>query len=67
MRKTAVLSTKEDLLIDLIFHDAPASLLTDFTEEIVRPCNNGNMNVAMQDLIRKAITEQNFVLSRIPT
>lgn len=65
MKKTVVLTTEEDLLVDLTFHNLPASLLADFTEKIVRPYFNGNLNVAIQDLIRKAIAEQDFVLSHI--
>jgi alanine-alpha-ketoisovalerate/valine-pyruvate aminotransferase len=65
MKKTAVLATEEDLLVDLTFHNVSASLLTEFAEKIVRPYYNGNLNAAIQDLIRKAISEQDFVLSHI--
>jgi hypothetical protein len=34
-------------------------------EKIVRPYYNGNLNVAIQDLINKTIAEQDFVLSHI--
>jgi hypothetical protein len=46
MKKTVVLATEKDLLVDLTFHDVPASLLTEFAEKIVRPYYNGNMNAA---------------------
>jgi hypothetical protein len=66
MRKnTAVLITENDLLVDLKFHNVPASLLTDFAKRIVIPYYNGNINVAIQDLIHKALVEQEFVLSHI--
>ncbi|MGA3059010.1 MAG: hypothetical protein ABSD92_01430 [Candidatus Bathyarchaeia archaeon] len=65
MKKTVVLATEEDLLVDLTFHNVPASLLTEFAEKIVRPYYNGNLNAALQDLIRKAIAKQDFVLSHI--
>jgi len=65
MKKTVVLAAAEDLLVDLTFHGVPASLLTEFAEKIVRPYFNGNLNAAIQDLIKKAIAEQDFVLSRI--
>ena len=64
-KKTAVLAEQDDLLVDLTFHNVAASLLTDFTEKIVQPYYSGNMNAAVQDLIRKAIAEQDFVLSHI--
>lgn len=57
-KKLAVLITEEDLLVDLTFHDVPASLLTEFAEKIVRPCYSGNINTAIKDLIQKAIAEQ---------
>jgi len=52
-------------LVDLTFHNVPASLLTEFTEKIVKPYFNGNVNSAIQDLIQKALVEQEFVHSRI--
>jgi alanine-alpha-ketoisovalerate/valine-pyruvate aminotransferase len=64
-KKIAVLATEDDLLVDLTFHNVPASLLTEFAEKIVRPYYQGNVNAAIQDLIQKALTEQNFVLSHI--
>ena len=65
MKKTVVLATEEDLLVDLTFHDVPASIITEFAEKIVRPYFNGNLNAAIQDLIHKAIAEQDFVLSHV--
>jgi len=64
-KKTALLVTEEDLLVNLTFHNVPASLLTEFAEKIVRPYFNGDLNAAIQDLIKKAIAEQDFVLSHI--
>ncbi|MGD0645570.1 MAG: hypothetical protein ABSA75_11760 [Candidatus Bathyarchaeia archaeon] len=63
--KTTLLGTEADLLVDLTFHNIPASLLTEFTEKIVRPYYKGNLNAAVQDLIHKTIAEQDFVLSHI--
>ena len=63
--KTQVLRTEEDLLVDLTFHEVPALLVAEFNEKIVRPYYNGNLNVAIQDLIQKALSEQKFVLSHI--
>ena len=64
-KKLAVLATEDDLLVDLTFHNVPASLLTEFAEMLVRPYYSGNMNAAIQDLIRKALAEQDFFLSHI--
>ena len=63
--KTALLPTEADLLVDLTLHDVPASLISEFAEKIVRPYYNGNLNVAIQDLIHKALSEQDFVHSHI--
>ena len=64
-RKTLALATEEDLVIDLTFHKVPASLVAEFNEKIVRPYYNGNLNAAIQDLINKALAEQDFILSHI--
>lgn len=64
-KKTTVLVTEEGLFVDLTFHSVPVSLLTEFAKKIVRPYFNGNLNVALQDLIQKAIQEQVFVHSYI--
>jgi hypothetical protein len=64
-KKTAVLATENDLLMDLTLHDAPASVLAEFAEKIVHPYYNGNLNAAIQDLIHKALKEQDFVHSHI--
>jgi hypothetical protein len=63
-RKTLAYVTEEDLVIDLTFHKVPASLVAEFNEKIVRPYN-GNLNAAIQDLISKALAEQDFILSHI--
>ena len=64
-KKTQILATEDDLLVDLTFHSVPASLLSEFAEKIVKPYYRGNMNAAIQDLIHKTIAEQDFVLSHI--
>ena len=64
-KETATLATETDLLVDLTFHNIPASLLSEFAEKIVRPYYNSNLNAAIQDLIHKALAEQDFVLSHI--
>jgi len=64
-KKNQVLSTEDDILVDLTFHSVPASLLTEFAEKIVRPYYAGNMNAAIQDLLHKTLAEQDFLLSHI--
>ena len=64
-KKTQILATENDLLVDLTFHNFPASLLTEFAEKIVRPYYAGNMNAAIQDLLHKTLAEQDFLLSHI--
>ncbi len=64
IRKTATL-TENDLLVDLTIHKVQASLLAEFAEKIVWPYFNGNMNAAVQDLLIKALADQDFVLSHI--
>jgi len=64
-KRNAILATENDLLVDLTFNSFPASLLSEFAEKIVRPYYKGNMNAAFQDLIHKALTEQDFILSHI--
>lgn len=64
-KKTQVLELENDLLADLTFHNVPASLLAEFAEKIVKPYYSGNMNAAIQDLLHKALAEQEFVLSHV--
>ena len=64
-KKTAALATEDDLLVDLTFHNVSASLLAEFAEKIVYSYYKGNLNAAIQDLIHKALAEEDFVLSHI--
>ena len=64
-KRTASSMTENGFLVDLTFHNVPASLFTEFTERIVKPYFKGNMNSAIQDLIQKALVEQEFVHSHI--
>jgi hypothetical protein len=64
-KKTLALATEDELLIDLTLHNVPASLVTEFAESIVRPYYKGNLNAAIQDLMNKALAEQDFLLSHI--
>ncbi len=65
MRKRTIALAEEDLQIDVTLHRVSGSLLSEFAEKIVRPYYRGNLNSAIQDLIQKALSEQEFVLSHI--
>ena len=63
--KNSITGHRTRPLSGFTFHDVPASLISEFAEKIVRPYYNGNLNAAIQDLIKKALAEQDFVLSHI--
>lgn len=65
MNKKQTILTEDDLHIELTLNNIPASLLSEFAEKIVRPTYKGNLNAAIQDLLHKAIAEQDFVHSHI--
>jgi hypothetical protein len=52
---------KEDMLVDLTFHDFSASLLKEFAQKIVKPYFNGNLNTAIKSLMEKAVIEEAVV------
>ena len=58
-KKTAVLVTEDDLVVDLTLHDVPASLLAQFAEKIVKPYVGGKIIAANRKLINKAISQAN--------
>jgi len=64
-KKTQVLTLENDLLVDLTFHSIPAALLSEFAEKIVKPYYKGNMTAAIQDLLHKSLSEQDFVQAHI--
>jgi alanine-alpha-ketoisovalerate/valine-pyruvate aminotransferase len=61
--KTAILVTEDNLLTDLAFHNVPSALLIEFSEKIVRPYYRGSLTAAIQDLLQKALSEQEIVSS----
>jgi len=64
-KNTSILAAQEELLVDLTFHQVSASLISDFAEKIVKPYYGGNLNSAIQDLINKALSEQEFIHAHI--
>ena len=65
MKKKQVVLTEEDILVDLTMNKVPASLLSEFAEKIAHPYYNGNLNAAIQDLLQKAIAEQDFIHAHV--
>jgi hypothetical protein len=63
--KQTIMANEQEFTINLTLHDYPASLLTEFIENIVEPYYNGNLNAAIQDLMHKTIAEQEFIHSHI--
>lgn len=47
-KKTGVLATEDDLIVDLTFYKVPASLLTEFAEKFVGLYYSCNLNAAVQ-------------------
>jgi hypothetical protein len=64
-KKQEMLTEDSDFSVDLTLHAFPASLLEEFAENIVGPYYEGNLNAAVQDLVHKALADQEFVQSRI--
>lgn len=65
MTKAAVLTTEDDLKVDLTLHDFSVTLITEFAEKIVRPYFSGNLNNAVKDLMRKAVCEEQLVFDHV--
>ncbi len=63
--KTATLPVEDDLPVDVTLHKVSVFLLFRFAAQIVKPYYNGNLNAAIQDLLIKALAEQDFVHSHI--
>lgn len=64
-KRTANQIMENQFLVDLTFHNVPASLFSEFNDKIVKPYFNGNLNTAIQDLIKKTLAEQEFIHSHI--
>ncbi|MCW4005527.1 MAG: hypothetical protein NWF04_02860 [Candidatus Bathyarchaeota archaeon] len=58
-------SVEDDLLVDLTFHNVPASLIADFTAKVVKPYYAGSLTCALKDLMQKAVADQEFVQNHI--
>ena len=65
MKKETQVLAAEDFHVDLTLHNVPASLLSKFAEKIVHPYYQRSLKAAVQNLLNKAIAEQDFVHSHI--
>jgi len=44
--------------VNTTIYDIPASLLSEFSDKVVKPCYPGGISQAIKDLMRKAVKEQ---------
>lgn len=58
-------SVENDLLVDVTFHDIPASLLKDFATLVVKPYYAGSLTNAVKDLMQKSVDDQEFVQNHL--
>ena len=56
--------TRNDFFVDLTIYDIPVSLLEDFSEHVINPVYNGEVNEAIKDLMRKAILKQKLAVNK---
>ena len=64
-KKSIVLSSEGDILVDLTFHNFSASLLAEFVKKIVKPYYGDNMNEALKNLVLKSIRDEEFFTSHL--
>ena len=62
-KKTITRTQKEDLHIDLTLHKFSFSILSQFTQKIVKPYYAGNLNKAITELISNTIREEQLFLN----
>jgi hypothetical protein len=48
----------DDLLVSLTIYDIPASLLRQFSQNVIKPYYPGGVSDAIKDLMRKAANEK---------
>jgi hypothetical protein len=48
----------DDLLVSLTIYDIPASLLKQFSQNVIKPHYPGGVSDAIKDLMRKAVNEK---------
>jgi hypothetical protein len=64
-KELSVVAVEDDLTVGLVFPEVPASRFTGFAERIAEPFYRGDMAIAVEDLMQRAIAEGEFVLSHI--
>lgn len=65
IRKPTSQTDENDFPIELTLHNVSASLVAEFTEKIAKPYYRGNLNAAIQDLLMKALADEDTVFSHI--
>ncbi len=58
-------ATTEELLVDLTFHNVPASLLKEFMLQVVKPYYAGNLTEALKEMMEKAVMDNEFLQNYI--
>jgi len=58
-------ATTEELLVDLTFHNVPASLLKEFVLQVVKPHYAGSLTEALKELMEKAVADNEFLQNHI--
>jgi len=56
--------TRNDFFVDLTIYDIPVSILEDFSEYVMKPAYDGQVNEAIKDLMRKAILKQKLATNK---
>jgi len=56
--------TRNDFFVDLTIYDVPVRLLEDFSEFVINPVYDGQVNEAIKDLMRKAILKQKLATNK---
>lgn len=55
------ITTEKELLVDLKLHNISAEMLKEFAIKIVKPYFGGNMNKAINSLVKKALEEETII------
>ena len=56
--------TRNDFFVDLTIYDIPVGILEDFSEYVMKPAYDGQVNEAIKDLMRKAILKQKLATNK---
>lgn len=62
-----IATNPEELLVELTFHNVPASLLKEFIIQVVKPYYAGSLTEALKGLMEKAVVDNEFLQNHIQT